>query len=98
VVDTKWKHTPGVPFVVTIRTSPAKVTAHINGKLVATITTNIPTADGMPWEYQVWNQQDPDGKWSSPTLWIDYLALRQQRKPIIERIPTAREKLSGGSG
>lgn len=81
VVDTKWKHTPGVPFVVTIRTSPTKVTAHIDGRLVATVTTNIPADDGMPWEFQLWNRKDPDGAWSAPVMWIDYLAIRQERLP-----------------
>jgi hypothetical protein len=79
-IDTRWKHKPGVPFVLTISTSPSKVDAYVDGQLIGTCTTNIPTAHGMPWEFQLWNARTATG-WSAPALWIDYLAVRQEREP-----------------
>lgn len=77
IVKTGWQHKPNEPFEVAINVTPKRVDAYINGKLMATSTSNIPSKP-MAFEWQIWNKKPGDG-YSSATMWVDVVKITQNR-------------------
>ena len=78
-IYTDFCHVPGQPFCLGVSTSENEVVGYVERCERAAILSNIPTDFGMPFEFQLWNGSVPGGGWSSPTMWVDYLLIHQDR-------------------
>lgn len=81
-VASRFIHTPGAPFTIRVASywaaTPYAVLA-INGNDVARAEGACITPDPMCFEFQIWNKETSPGRWSSPSLYIDYLEVTQNR-------------------
>lgn len=80
-IRTNFVHTPGKWFTVKIETvwgETPTARLYINDDLLATVEgAYVPVGDLCP-EFQLWNVKMESG-YSQPTMWIDYLSVKQNR-------------------
>lgn len=81
LVNTGFRHAPGnwVTFkIVTEWGEIPKASLYINDNLAAEVTGECVPSTGLCPEFQIWNRPLDDA-YSQPTMWIDYLSVKQDR-------------------
>ncbi len=74
-----WLHKPAIPFIVRIEATRRYTRVLVNGKERARHTENLPVTSKQTMEYQIWNKAKSPHMWSSPSMFVSYLLVVQDR-------------------